>query len=77
MRSTYATVSLANIKHNIEFMRSRLNPETKYLAVVVARISRPDVEYARPARQLSEFQSNFLACSEELEANEPRKLKAL
>ena len=36
MRSTYATVSLANIKHNIEFMRSRLNPETKYLAVVKA-----------------------------------------
>ena len=36
MRSTYASVSLANIKHNIELIRSRLAPETKYLAVVKA-----------------------------------------
>lgn len=36
MRSTYASVSLANIQHNIGLMRSRLKPETKYLAVVKA-----------------------------------------
>lgn len=36
MRSTYASVSLANIRHNIGLIRSRLNPETKYLAVVKA-----------------------------------------
>jgi alanine racemase len=36
MRSTYTSVSLANIKHNIGLIRSRLNPETKYLAVVKA-----------------------------------------
>lgn len=36
MRSTYASVSLANIKHNIELIRARLKPETKYLAVVKA-----------------------------------------
>lgn len=36
MRSTYASVSLANIRHNIGLMRSRLKPETKYLAVVKA-----------------------------------------
>ncbi len=36
MRSTYASVSLASIRHNIELMRSRLKPETKYLAIVKA-----------------------------------------
>jgi alanine racemase len=36
MRYTYASVSLANIRHNIELIRSRLKPETKYLAVVKA-----------------------------------------
>lgn len=36
MRSTYASISLANIRHNIELMRSRLKPETKYLAIVKA-----------------------------------------
>ena len=36
MRATYASVSLDNIKHNIGLIRSRLNPETKYLAVVKA-----------------------------------------
>ncbi len=35
-RSTYAEISLQNIQHNIRFMRSRLKPETKYLAVVKA-----------------------------------------
>ena len=36
MRSTYASISLASIRHNIELIRSRLKPETKYLAVVKA-----------------------------------------
>ncbi len=36
MRSTCAFVSLDNIHHNIELIRSRLKPETKYLAVVKA-----------------------------------------
>jgi len=36
MRPTYASVSLKNIRHNIALMRSRLKPETKYLAVVKA-----------------------------------------
>jgi len=36
MRSTYASVSLSNLEHNIRLIRSRLNPETKYLAVVKA-----------------------------------------
>ncbi|MEA5048459.1 MAG: alanine racemase [Eubacteriales bacterium] len=36
MRSTYTSVSLSNLKHNIERIRSRSNPETKYLAVVKA-----------------------------------------
>ncbi len=36
MRSTYASVSLANIRHNIGLIRARLKPETKYLAVVKA-----------------------------------------
>jgi len=36
MRATYASISLANIKHNIEVIRARLKPETKYLAVVKA-----------------------------------------
>ncbi|MEN6594613.1 MAG: alanine racemase [Clostridiaceae bacterium] len=35
-RSTYAEINLENIQHNIRFMRSRLKPETKYLAVVKA-----------------------------------------
>ena len=36
MRSTYASISLASIRHNIELIRSRLKTETKYLAVVKA-----------------------------------------
>ncbi len=36
MRPTYAVVSLGNLKHNIGLIRSRLKPETKYLAVVKA-----------------------------------------
>ena len=36
MRPTYVSVSLKNIRHNIELMRARLKPETKYLAVVKA-----------------------------------------
>ena len=36
MRSTYASISLASIRHNITLIRSRLKPETKYLAVVKA-----------------------------------------
>jgi alanine racemase len=36
MRSTYASVSLSNLAHNIELIRSRLKPETRYLAVVKA-----------------------------------------
>ncbi len=36
MRATYASISLAGIKHNIALIRSRLNPGTKYLAVVKA-----------------------------------------
>jgi alanine racemase len=35
-RSTYAEISLENIQHNIRLMRSRIKPETKYLAVVKA-----------------------------------------
>ena len=36
MRSTYASISLASIRHNITLIRSRLKPETRYLAVVKA-----------------------------------------
>ena len=36
MRSTYASVSLSNLSRNIELIRSRCKPETKYLAVVKA-----------------------------------------
>ncbi len=36
MRSTYASISLSNLRRNIELIRSRLNSETKYLAVVKA-----------------------------------------
>ena len=36
MRYTYASVSLKNIRHNIGLIRSRLDPKTKYLAVVKA-----------------------------------------
>ncbi len=36
MRSTYAVVSTENLAHNIELIRGKLKPQTKYLAVVKA-----------------------------------------
>ncbi len=36
MRNNYAEIALENLTHNIDVIRSRLKPETKYLAVVKA-----------------------------------------
>ncbi len=36
MRNNYARISLSNLKHNIDVIRSGLSPETKYCAVVKA-----------------------------------------
>ena len=49
MRPTYAAVSLGNLKHNIGVIRSRLKPETKYLAVVKANAYGHGMEQAAHA----------------------------
>lgn len=58
MRPTYAVVSLTNLKHNIGVIRSRLKPETKYLAVVKANAYGHGMEQA--ARAALESGASYL-----------------